>query len=103
MKTLFRFPRLILAAMAAMAGISQAGVLFQDGFNYPQGALDGSQNGGTGFATGSSWGDSDGADAITGGLNFWVSQPRATARSCRMDTALTTARSRYPTAEARST
>jgi len=68
MKTLFHAPRLILAAMAAMAGISQASILFQDGFNYQPGVLNGTQNGGTGFASGSSWGNSDGADVISTGL-----------------------------------
>ena len=68
MKTLLHFPRVILTAMAAMVGLSQAGILFQDGFNYQTGALNGTQNGGTGFASGSSWGNSDGADVISTGL-----------------------------------
>jgi len=68
MKTFFRFPRVILAAMAALTGLSQAGILFQDGFDYQTGTLNSTQNGGTGFASGSSWSNSDGADVISTGL-----------------------------------
>ena len=66
MNTIFRRTCVILAAVA---GISQASILFEDSFDYPVGALDGTQNGGVGFASGSSW--TAGAGSIVAGLNSY--------------------------------
>lgn len=59
---------LVLAALLGVASVGQAGLLVQEGFQYPAGALDGTQVGGIGFADGSSWGVSGGS--IVAGLTY---------------------------------
>jgi len=51
--------------LAVLWSQGQPAIVLNEGFDYPTGTLDGTQNSGSGFATGSNWGTS-GADIVTG-------------------------------------